>query len=160
MFLVIISFVLVSCRAVDRPSQKKAKRYDQTGSSTADHTLVLQIDELRKESGTLRMNLFRQPAGFPDDHTQAYRTREVKLDGTSTTIRVSNLPADTYAVAVHHDENQDGKMNRNPIGIPTEGIATSGDPKVTPGPPSFEAARFQLQSPEQTVEMSMTYLLD
>lgn len=53
------------------------------------------------------------------------------------------IPAGTYAVTILHDENSDGKMNFNWIGMPTEGYGFSNGATATLLPPSFDAASFR-----------------
>jgi uncharacterized protein (DUF2141 family) len=57
-----------------------------------------------------------------------------------TTVRVSDVPPGVYAVQAHHDANNDGKVNRNLFGIPTEGIGFSRAAPMRFGPPRFADA--------------------
>jgi len=52
------------------------------------------------------------------------------------------LPAGKYAVAAFHDENGNGKLDRNSLGVPTEGYGFSNDAQGTTGPPNFNQAAF------------------
>ena len=45
-------------------------------------------------------------------------------------------------MAAYHDENGNGKLDTNFLGIPSEGVAASNDAKGTMGPPSYEKAKF------------------
>lgn len=53
----------------------------------------------------------------------------------------------SVAFAALHDEDEDGELDRDLIGLPTEGYAFSNDVREPFGPPSFEAASF---SPART----------
>jgi len=46
----------------------------------------------------------------------------------------------TYAFAVIHDENMNGKLDTNSLGVPKEGYGFSNDAKTSLGAPSFSAA--------------------
>jgi uncharacterized protein (DUF2141 family) len=48
----------------------------------------------------------------------------------------------TYAVAVFHDENDNGKLDTGFLGIPTEPTGASNDAHGSMGPPKFKDAQF------------------
>ena len=77
----------------------------------------------------------------PTGVTIAWRPRS--SDGALLGRGFIGLPAGSYAVSVLHDENSDGKMDFNWIGVPTKGYGFSNDAKaVLLAPPSFHAASF------------------
>ena len=55
------------------------------------------------------------------------------------------LPPGTWAVLSFQDENDNGKLDRNVLGIPKERYAFSRDARGRFGPPSFEDAAFVLR---------------
>jgi hypothetical protein len=48
----------------------------------------------------------------------------------------------TYAVIVFHDENQDGKLDKNFLGVPQEGYGASNNVRHLMSAPEFEEASF------------------
>lgn len=60
--------------------------------------------------------------------------------------RISALPPGTYAARVFQDVDGDGKMGMNPFGLPTEPYGFSNGAQPNMGPPSFEAAAFQVKA--------------
>ncbi len=63
----------------------------------------------------------------------------------------------TYALALLHDENGNGEMDSNFLGLPQEGYGFSNDAKVFLGPPSFEAASFKLGPGRGAITLSVVY---
>ncbi|WP_312511482.1 DUF2141 domain-containing protein [Massilia sp.] len=57
-------------------------------------------------------------------------------------ITVKDVPAGTWAVLSYQDENDNGKLDRNVVGIPKENYGFSRDARGRFGPPSFEEAAF------------------
>jgi len=57
-------------------------------------------------------------------------------------ITVKDVPAGTWAVLSYQDENDNGKLDRNVVGIPKENYGFSRDARGSFGPPSFEEAAF------------------
>lgn len=62
---------------------------------------------------------------------------------------VLEVPEGTAAIRLHHDENGNGELDRNLLGIPSEGYGFSNNPKSM-GPPSFKDAAFLVQGETQT----------
>jgi len=67
--------------------------------------------------------------------------------------------ARTVAVSVFHDENGNGKLDRNFIGMPKEGVGASNDAVGTLGPPKFDDARFSYKGGAQSLTIHLRYLL-
>ena len=68
------------------------------------------------------------------------------LDGRDL-YRVEGVPAGEYALLVYYDENDNGKIDKNFIGIPKEPLGFSNRYKPK-GPPSFSRAAFTLTEDE------------
>jgi len=59
---------------------------------------------------------------------------------------VSELPPGHYAVAVFQDENGNGRLDTNRLGVPIEPVGFSNDAAGLFGPPDFAAASFTLET--------------
>jgi uncharacterized protein (DUF2141 family) len=57
---------------------------------------------------------------------------------------------------VFHDENGNGKLDRNMVGIPKEGYGASNNPAKKMRAPTFDEAKFSVNS-DQTVEVKLAY---
>lgn len=55
-------------------------------------------------------------------------------------VLVAGVPAGIYAVRAYHDENANGRLDRNIVGIPLEGYGFGNDARVILAPPSFADA--------------------
>jgi len=62
-----------------------------------------------------------------------------------TVVTVDGVPTGSWAVLSYQDENDNGKLDRNVLGIPKEPYAFSRDARGRFGPPSFEEAAFELR---------------
>lgn len=69
---------------------------------------------------------------------------------TAGVYRVENLTPGEYAFIVYHDENDNGRVDRNFIGIPIEPIGFSNDYRPK-GPPSYSRAAFRLAPGENRI---------
>jgi uncharacterized protein (DUF2141 family) len=59
-------------------------------------------------------------------------------------IAVPGVPKGTWAVLVYQDENGNGELDRNLIGIPKENYGFSRDAASRFGPPGFDEAAIQV----------------
>ena len=62
-----------------------------------------------------------------------------------TVVTVNDVPPGTWAVLSFQDENDNGKLDRNVLGIPKERYAFSREARGRFGPPSFADAAFVLR---------------
>ena len=64
------------------------------------------------------------------------------------------LPSGDYAVALFHDENGNGRVDTM-LGVPSEGVGFSNNPRLLFGPPSFRRAAVALtnQTARETVRL-------
>ena len=85
--------------------------------------------------------LYDSPNAF-GDLRDPVMTVTTELDGRDT-YSITNVPAGEYALIAYHDENLNGRMDKNFIGIPREplGFVNNYQPK---GPPSYVKASFTL----------------
>ena len=98
--------------------------------------------------GWVRLLLFDSAATF-GRFSQPARVETFPADGRSTFELVGVEPG-AYAVVVHHDEDSNGEIDKNFIGIPRDPIAISRGYRPK-GPPVFASANFALGVGEQRV---------
>jgi len=120
--------------------------------------IVVEITGFNNSDGQVGVLLFSREEGFPMDHNQAVKKIFAGIDRNRCQITLENIPYGTYAVSVFHDENADGKLQQNFIGIPKEGIGASRNPRIRFGPPKFTEARFTVDSKEHRLPITMRYL--
>lgn len=65
--------------------------------------------------------------------------------------RIDDLPSGNYAVVLFWDENNNGRLDRNFVGIPSEPIALTNNYRPM-GPPSFQRARVSVTRGEQVAQ--------
>lgn len=116
-----------------------------SGLAGAAHAadLVIHVDGLPAAEGRVMCGLFLTEAGFPDDDRRA-RTEQRAADPTGTTCQFSDVPAGRVAVAVSHDRNGNGRLDKNFLGIPREPWGVSNGVRPSLRPPRFAEAAFEL----------------
>jgi len=116
------------------------------------------ISNLRNSKGQLCLSLYNAADGFPDNGSKAYHFACAPIQANKSEYTFANLPYGMYAIAIFHDENADKILNTNFLGIPKEGVAVSNNAKGFMGPPRFNDAKFQLNQPQQVLNLKMVYL--
>jgi uncharacterized protein (DUF2141 family) len=125
----------------------------------AEAALTVRVAGLRNARGKVGVSVFSDASGFPQTPAKALRRETAVIDpGTLTAEAVfRGLAPGVYAVAVLHDENSNGKLDKNFFGIPKEGYGASNDPRPARRPPTFDEAKFTLGGPAQTLVVKPIY---
>ncbi len=132
-----------------------ALAFAQSSSCPGIHVKVLNI---RNSTGTVDCALFDSPEGFPIEALlSARKVMVMKVWNKEARCDFEEIPRGTYALAVFHDENMNGKLDTNWLGIPKEGYAFSNDGKALLGAPSFSAASFQYDGGIIDLTISLHY---
>ena len=125
----------------------------------APNLIRVEVLGLHSNDGNVDCALFGSPSGFPDDSSQANSTQIVKIENAQAECSFSGIAPGDYAVSVFHDENANGKLDRNFVGIPKEGVGASNGATGHFGPPKFEDARFSYPGGLKTLTIHIQYLL-
>ena len=151
MFVVALLFTATAPLLAENASQATVDP-TQTGSIT------VHITGLRNLNGMVGASLYASKKGFPDTPERSYATLVKKITATEDTFVFENVPYGTYAISVLHDENGNGKMDKNFFGLPTEGCGISTNPKIGMGGPKYNDSVFTLNSKKLEMTIGMRYL--
>ena len=73
------------------------------------------------------------------------------------TVRISGVPPGTYAAQAYQDANDNGRIDRDFFGRPTEGIGFSNNAVMRFGPPAFDDAAFTLTATGGEITLALRY---
>jgi uncharacterized protein (DUF2141 family) len=121
--------------------------------------LTVTINGIKNHQGQVCLSLFDREQGFPNDGNNAIQAYCVEVIDSQLEVKFPNLQAGNYAVAVFHDANNDGTLNRNWLGIPTEGFGFSQNPNILKGIPKFSASAIKITNSNKNIEISLQYIL-
>lgn len=113
-------------------------------TSAQAYKLTIKIEGIKNTKGNLLIGLYDNGSNFPDKK-YALAGKILPIKGKSAVYTFENLKPGKYAVAIIHDEDNDGAITTNFIGIPKESFGFSNNVIGTFGPPSFEKASLQLK---------------
>ena len=97
------------------------------------------------QQGSMHVGIFDNADDFKNKTEPVYESI-LRISDTISTHFFDNIDSGEYAVAVFHDINGDGALNKKKLGIPIEGVGFSGSLKNTIRPPDFDEASFSLQA--------------
>ncbi|WP_338792914.1 DUF2141 domain-containing protein [Bernardetia sp. MNP-M8] len=112
----------------------------------AQHTLTVEVSNIKSDKGTIMIALFKGEDGFPKDDSKAVKKMKVTIKDKKATITFTDLEAGDYAFALFHDENGNNEMDSNMFGIPKEGYGFSTNFKPKVSAPDFDEADFKIEA--------------
>ena len=120
--------------------------------------LSVTITNITPDQGTLYVRIYDTKSKWLSTEKEGpHHTETVALSahkGATEFTKTFDLPAGKYAVTATQDLNNNGTMDRNWMGIPTEPTGSTGDGTKKKGPPAFEQCVFELtEAAQQTVAL-------
>jgi uncharacterized protein (DUF2141 family) len=123
-----------------------------------ENLIHLEIVGMHNDKGRVLCSLFSSAADFPKKTDKAVAHAASDISHGQAICEFAGTAPGTYAVSVFHDENSNGKLDTNFMGIPREGVGASNNAKGHFGPPKFEAAAFQFSGGRLDLKITINYL--
>lgn len=117
-------------------------------------TLTVEVSDIKQIKGLISAGLYANKKGFPDKGRE-FKGTMVEVTDKSVTCIFLDVPDGVYAVAVFHDINSNAKLDKNFLGIPSEGYAFSNNVSAI-GIPAYKDATFNF-SGNMTIKIKMIY---
>ena len=111
--------------------------------------LSLNVADGPAAEATLYVALYNDAASYADSKAVASQT--APMQGGKARLVFTGLAPGRYALRAFADENGNGKLDTNLIGMPTERYGFSNDAKGNRAAPAFEAAAISVEADLQTV---------
>ena len=108
------------------------------------------IDGVNSTKGHVICGIFRSADGFPKEAQRAFKLINVPANPTGVLCAFPDIPAGTYAISVFHDENDDGALKTNLVGMPLEGYGVSNNHTHAMRAPNFEESHFTVDAQSTT----------
>jgi uncharacterized protein (DUF2141 family) len=121
--------------------------------------VVITVTDIRSFKGVVRACMTTRENIFPRCIKDPSAHRTVVPAGGKIEIRFTGVKPGNYAIALLHDENNNGKADRAMGMMPKEGYGFSRDAPVKMAPPKFTDAVFAIGEGVQRVTIKMRYFL-
>jgi uncharacterized protein (DUF2141 family) len=149
LLVVVLLLTVLACAA------RTPKITDEpTPSTSGPATVTVTVLGLKSEDGAVALALFASAEDFKTRSNAVATGRVPPNDGTAV-WQVENLQPGTYALAVYHDLNGNGELDRSTLGPPAEPYGFSNDARGTFGPPKFAKAAFEIGPTNRAIEIKL-----
>ncbi|MGB5169922.1 MAG: DUF2141 domain-containing protein [Eudoraea sp.] len=138
----LIKYVAVFTFVVSLVNAQQQKTFD----------IKVEVKNAKNDEGKMFFALY--------DNEEDFLKKEIKgeikeITNKTSIITFKNIPTGVYAVSVFHDENDNGEMDTNGLGIPTENFGCSNDAKGFMGPPNWKKAKFELSDKDKNIIINL-----
>lgn len=121
----------------------------QPASAGAAAALLVSVENITQEQGTLMIAIFRGEDAYKNNVPVSAASE--KIEGDTVTASFTLEPGE-YGIKLYQDVNDDGKLNTGAFGIPTEPYGFSNNAPVRFGPPGWAAAMFEVSAETATTQ--------
>jgi len=129
--------------------------FASTSARAAD--VEASVNNVGSAKGHVVCAIFGSSQGFPKDMQKALKYVRIPATLPGVTCSFPGLAAGRYAISVLHDENDDGIMNTNLLGIPREGYGVSNNRTYATKAPNFEESQFVVETAPVALDINLKY---
>jgi uncharacterized protein (DUF2141 family) len=112
------------------------------------------VTNLESPSATVEMSIYGPDDKFPSPDRQLKKYR-VKPKNRILKVKIRGLPYGEYAIALYQDLKNDGKIDKNFLGIPKDPYGFSNNYKPILSAPSFNDCKFIYSAKSNTVHIAL-----
>ena len=124
------------------------------GDEQEGGVLRVAISGMKNEKGDVKVALFNSKESF-EGSGPAFRSARAEIKHGRSGCDFSGIPFGIYALKVYHDENGNGKLDKNAMGQPRERYGFSNNARNTFGPAGFDQAKFLFEKTEMTISIPL-----
>ena len=111
--------------------------------SQEEYNIAVKVNGLSSNKGKVFLAIYDKQEDFLEN---TYRGTTSSIANQTCEVVFENIPKGIYAISIFHDENDNGKMDTNFMGIPKEDYGCSNNASGFMGPPKWKDAKFELTS--------------
>jgi uncharacterized protein (DUF2141 family) len=108
------------------------------GARTSPGDVIEFVTRPKNSKGQIVCALFDQRGWL----TTPIKPAWAKIIGNSAVCVFTDVKPGVYGISAYHDENKNGKLDTNFVGMPVEDYCASRDARETFSAPAFEKAKF------------------
>lgn len=111
--------------------------------SAQEYALTVHVSNIKEKKGKMIISVFNNLNDYLKEGKE-YCKQIILVKDTFLRFTFHKLPKGKYAIALFHDLNEDGKCNKNLIGVPKEGFGFSTNKKPFLVAPSFDDVKIDI----------------
>ena len=123
--------------------------------SASTGNLIINVSGFPNSDGFAKVALYNSEKSYLDGEASAISKTTTMVVDQKVQVVFTNLSYGRYGVSLYHDENANGKMDKNAMGIPKEAYGFSNNAKGFFGKPDYTNVAFQLNSAEKQITINL-----
>ena len=124
-------------------------------ASESTGILIVNINGFPSSEGFAMVALHDSEESYKGEAAAAIAKTQIKVIDQKAQAIFGNMAYGGYGVSIFHDENANGKMDKNAMGIPKEAYGFSNNAKGLFGKPDYAKVVFQLNSAETQIAINL-----
>ena len=144
--------------AAQQPSAAQPKAAAPAAAAAKTYTLTVHVEGVNNDGGNIGVLVFQNERGWPEERLIALKDEVVPAHPGTVTVVIPGLPAGDYGVSIAHDVNKNRKLDKNFLGVPTEGYGISQNHTHALRRPTWDESKFVV-APQSivTTRISLRY---
>ena len=128
-----------------------------TSSAASESTgnLIVNISGFPSSDWFAMVALNNSEESYKGGENEAIAKTKTMVVDQKVQVIFTNLPYGSYGVSIYHDENSNGEMDKNMMGIPKEAYGFSNNAKGFFGKPDYKDVKFELNSAEMQIVINL-----
>ncbi|MGH8062763.1 MAG: DUF2141 domain-containing protein [Pseudoxanthomonas sp.] len=115
--------------------------------------LTVHLHGIRAQSGLVKVAVVDSQEAW-DGKAAPVQSDGAPPHGEDASFTFKGLKPGNYAVLITHDENGNGKLDTNVMGMPLEGYGFSNNPQVM-RKPTWDEARFEIGKDDVAIDVAL-----
>jgi uncharacterized protein (DUF2141 family) len=147
-------FMMTGIAALCMSTTKALSDNSQKQIRTGDLTVV--VDGFENDRGYVKIGLHNSVGSYTRDDDKYIIMGIMARINNGKVIHsfcFREVPFGVYAVSIFHDENANGRLDKNLFGAPTESYGFSNNARATFSRPDFKEAAFVLNKSDMTIRI-------
>ena len=124
-------------------------------SSESIGKLIVDISGFPSSDGFVMVALNNSEESYKGGEAAAIAKTKTMVVDQKAQVVFTSLPYGWYGISLYHDENSNGEMDKNAMGIPKEAYGFSNNAKGFFGKPNYKKVMFQLNSAEMQIAIDL-----
>ena len=124
-------------------------------SSESIGKLIVDISGFPSSDGFAMVALHNSKESYKGGEDSAIAKTKTMVVSKKVQVVFTNLSYGWYGVSLYHDENSNGEMDKNAMGIPKEAYGFSNNAKGFFGKPAYKKVKFELNSTEKQIVIKL-----
>ena len=127
-----------------------------TALSASAAEIAFDVDGINSNNGKIMIALYKGEAAYKNRKPTKHDA--IAAQKGSITVTFKDLPQGEYVIQVFHDEDNNGALGRNMVGMPTEGYGFSNNAQPNFGPASYDDMKFSIADASAVVKNGTTMI--